>query len=130
MALNTKKSKTDVEKLYIDFNAENFTLLTSYKEVIEQRLEKIIKLTEEIGELIEDEGEFNQDLEKYAAVEVSFRNDLKILSNFLADKQAVRKRSPNEFRASGNNLKLPKFELKTFDGDAANFFSVNELGPT
>ena len=62
-------------------------ILVSLKNVIEEKLRKVVKLSEEIQELLEEEADFQADFDKYTDIEVSVRRDLTILSNFISGKQ-------------------------------------------
>ena len=61
---------------------------------------------------------FNADFEKYTDIEVSIRHDLTTLETFIKDKNF-------SFASKNNNrhsqIKLPKFELKKFNGDPINW---------
>ena len=88
-----------------------------------------MKLSEEIQEEIIDDAEFQSDLEKAMETEVSFRKDLTVLNNFITEKQfgiKVTKSLSVPVNNSESLVKLPKFEVKKFDGDATEWQSFIE----
>ena len=79
-----------------------------------------MKLSKEIQQSMDEEGEFQTDFDKYTDVEISIRRDLTYLSNFIEGKQTKKVTppppSPRGVRAS-SRINLPKFEIKKFGGD-------------
>ena len=62
------------------------TLLYSLKEVVERNLKKIVTLSEEIGEGIEDDEEFATHLDESMNIEVNVNHKLAILNEFITKK--------------------------------------------
>ena len=113
--------KTDINAIYDDYKDDKLFRLVTLKETIEEKLSNVMRLSEEIQMLIADDAEFNDDFQKYADIEVSVRSDLSILTNFIKEKQgsAQEKSTPKAEQSSKDysRVKLPRFEIKKFQGD-------------
>ena len=115
--------------MYDNYDKEKLVTLITLEKVIQEKLDKVIKLSEEIGEEIEDDAEFQDDMEKSMETEVSFRKSLTILRDFIAEKQSENQASKNSSVSKNNSeslVKLPKFEVKNFNGDATEWQSFIE----
>ena len=109
--------KGEIAAIYDDYKEDNLLALISLQTVIEDKLKYIVKLSEEIQQSMDEEGEFQTDFDKYTDVEISIRRDLTYLSNFIEGKQTKKVTpSPRGVRAS-SRINLPKFEIKKFSGD-------------
>ena len=53
-----KLFENQINEIYNNYDEDKLTLLYSLKEVVERNLKKIVTLSEEIGEGIEDDEEF------------------------------------------------------------------------
>ena len=119
-----KLIKTDIKEIYDDYKDGDIFTLISLKAVIEEKLSNIIKLSEEIQELIEDEAGFKDDFEKYSNIEVSIRRDLTVLSDFITSKQekssskdGIGRKVDVSSSETKSRWKLPRFDIKKFTGD-------------
>ena len=101
--------------------------MITYKDVIEDKLKNVIKLSEEIQDVLTDE-EFQGDFDKYADVEVSIRADLLSLSTFIEEKRKKNtvKKASSTVEKSNGRVKLPRFEIKKFSGDPTGWMSFIE----
>ena len=93
------------------------------KEVVEKNFKKVVTLSEEIGEGIEDEDEFAFHQDESVNIEISVNDKLAILNEFITKKKlATVLRLPEISRLSTastthpNNAKLPKLKTKVFSG--------------
>ena len=93
------------------------------KEVVEKNFKKVVTLSEEIGEGIEDEDEFAFHQDESVNIEISVNHKLAILNEFITKKKlATVLRLPEISRLStastthSNNAKLPKLKTKVFSG--------------
>ena len=102
------------------------SILISLKGVIEKKLKMVVKLSEEIQELLEEVADFQADFDKYTDIEVSVRRDLTILSNFISGKQNEKVIPTPSREMTSCRLKLPRFEIKKFSGDPTNWKSFIE----
>ena len=124
-----KLFKGEIKDIYDTYDNEKLTTLITLEKVIQEKLNKVVKLSEEIQEEIIDDAEFQSDLEKAMETEVSFRKDLTVLNNFITEKQfgiKVTKSLSVPVNNSESLVKLPKFEVKKFDGDATEWQSFIE----
>ena len=64
--------------------------MESFKNILEEKLNNVTKLSEEIQADLEEEDEFTADFEKYTDIEVSIRHDIAHL-NHLSRKNSLRK---------------------------------------
>ena len=105
--------KGDISKIYNDYKDSDLTTLITYKDVIEDKLKNVIKLSEEIQDVLTDE-EFQGDFDKYADIEVSIRADLLSLSTFIEEKRKKNtvKKASSTVEKSNGRVKLPRFEIK------------------
>ena len=122
-----KLVKGDIAKIYADYKENDLTSLLTYKDVIEDKLKNILKLSEEIQDAMTDE-EFTEDFDKYTDIEVTLRADLLKLANFISVKQKSPPTStpfaPRD--KSTGRVKLPRFEIKKFSGDLTKWKSFIE----
>ena len=68
--------KSDLQTIYDDYNNEHLLKLESFKNILEEKLNNVMKLFEEIHADLEEEDEFTADFEKYTDIEVSIRHDI------------------------------------------------------
>ena len=118
--------KRDLQTIYDDYNDEHLLKLASFKNILEEKLNNVMKLSEEIQADLEEEDEFTADFEKYTDIEVSIRHDIAHLNQFIAEKQSKKSCSKKTEKSKSSHLKLPKFELKKYNGDPANWRSFIE----
>ena len=115
--------KTELTDIYANYTEEKLLTLISFKKTLEEKLSNVVKLSEEIQAEIEDEGEFDADFGKYTEIEVSIRHDITILTDFIEKK---RKGCDTNDKQKTSQLRLPKFEIKKFNGDPTNWKSFIE----
>ena len=121
-----KLVKGEIARIYEDFNDDDLLALLSYKATLEDKLAVIVKVSEEIQDTM-DEEEFQADFDKYTDIEVSFRTDITKLSTFIEGK-LDKKSKPrgSEGQSVTSRVKLPKFEIKKFNGDPTRWKSFME----
>ena len=126
-----KLIKGDIAKIYGEYKSGHLMTLMCYKDTIEEKLKNVLKLSEEIQDTMDDE-EFQEDFEKYTDIEVSGRRDLSTLANFIERKHKslfTLTQSPNPVpvvEKSSGRVKLPRFEIKKFNGDPTRWKSFIE----
>ena len=103
---------SNVNKICKEYQESCLLEIVSLREIIEEKLSNVAKLSEEIQELIKDEAEFQEDFKKYTDIEVSLRQELAKLKNFIRGKQTLTtsKRESTEAEAVGkksSRVKLP-----------------------
>ena len=79
--------KTDLAGLYESFSEEDLVTLKSFKVTLEKQLSRVSKLSDEIQEEIDDDGEFQADIDKFSDIEVSARRDITQVQAFISDKE-------------------------------------------
>ena len=116
--------KTDLAKIYAEFKDDDLISLVSFKDVLEEKLQTVIKLSEDIQDTTADPTEYQADFDKYMDIEVSFRRDITKLKKFILDKEKpaiapdTKKSVQSETKRSANRWQWGKFEFKKFSGDA------------
>ena len=101
------------------------------KVTLSEQLSRIIKLSEEIQDLIEGDEEFNADFEKNTDIVVRIRKEITVLEDFISQKEK-RPSSPSSESTSSSSsvsvnepvnssvkstVRLPKLEIKKYNGD-------------
>ena len=81
-----KLFENQINEIYNNYDEDKLTLLYSLKEVVERNLKKIVTLSEEIGEGIEDDEEFATHLDESMNIEVNVNHKLAILNEFITKK--------------------------------------------
>ena len=119
--------KTDLAGLYESFSEEDLVTLKSFKVTLEEQLSRVSKLSEEIQEEIDDDGEFQADFDKFSDIEVSVRRDITQLQAFISDKERKGCSKPvSSNAAKSSTIKLPKIEIKKFKGDPTGWKTFSE----
>ena len=118
-----KPFENQINEIYNNYVEDKLTPLYLLKEVVEKNLKKVVTLSEEIGEGIEDEEEVESHQDESVNIEISVNHKLAILNEFLTKKKlATVSRLPEISRLStastthSNNAKLPKLKTKVFSG--------------
>ena len=113
-----------VEPLYENFEKKHLNFLISSIENVEQKLLKLSSLTEEIGDLIENDDEFEKDTQSFLETEVILKEKLTTLKSFTSKKskeiENIEKEKVVErvnFPSNHQTVRLPTFELKKFSGE-------------
>ena len=78
-----KPFENQINKIYNNYDQDKLTLLYSLKDVVEKNLKKVVTLSEEIGEGIEDHEEFATHLDESMNIEVNINHKLAILNEFI-----------------------------------------------
>ena len=81
-----KLFENQINEIYNNYDEDKLTLLYSLKEVVERNLKKIVTLSEEIGEGIEDDEEFATHLDESMNIEVNVNHKLATLNEFITKK--------------------------------------------
>ena len=64
-----KLVKTDLAKIYAEFKDDDLISLVSYKDVLEEKLQTVMILSEEIQDATADPTEYQADFDKYMDIE-------------------------------------------------------------
>ena len=124
IAFINKIVKGELADIYNNYEESHLVKLESFKVILEEKLNVILKLNDEIQSTLEEEAEFQADFDKYADIEVSIRHDIASLTKFISDKKSAQKTVTQcESKIGASNLKLPKFVIKKFNGDPVNWKS-------
>ena len=123
----TKLVNGDIAKIYNDYKDEHLMSLMCYKDTIEEKLKNVLKLSDEIQDTMND-ADFQADFDKYADIEVSVRKDLSKLVAFIDEKHKLSSTRSlgSSLTNPAGNVKLPRFEIKKFDGDPTKWKSFIE----
>ena len=127
-----KLVKTDLAKIYAEFKDDDLISLVSYKDVLEEKLQTVMILSEEIQDATADPTEYQADFDKYMDIEVSFRRDITKLKKFILEKEKpgsvpdTKKSVRSETKRSANRWQWGKFEFKKFSGDPTCWTSFKE----
>ena len=78
-----KPFENQINKIYNNYDQDKLTLFYSLKDVVEKNLKKVVTLSEEIGEGIEDQEEFATHLDESMNIEVNINHKLAILNEFI-----------------------------------------------
>ena len=78
-----KPFENQINKIYNNYDQDKLTLFYSLKDVVEKNLKKVVTLSEEIGEGIEDHEEFATHLDESMNIEVNINHKLAILNEFI-----------------------------------------------
>ncbi|XP_057298583.1 uncharacterized protein LOC130629417 [Hydractinia symbiolongicarpus] len=115
--------REEIKPCYEHYQEEKLTLLQTLNTTIESKLGKFLSITEEISEIIEEEDQLIKDAQESSDFEVRVRNELLILDRFLKSKQDRSDTVSTRSVSASSSIKLPKIEIKKFDGDPTNWFS-------
>ena len=77
-----KLIEENVKPLYQRFTESDITLLNSYKEALENKLEKVLFINNEIAELIEEDIEYDEEVGIAMSSEVNLRNEIGKIKEF------------------------------------------------
>ena len=78
----------EIEMLQSQYGSEkDLVNLMGYKDISERRLGKVIQLSNEITESIEDGQKYEEEMEKFMDCEVKLSQDLNTLSHFIKSKR-------------------------------------------
>ena len=78
-----KPFENQINKIYNNYDQDKLTLFYSLKDVVEKNLKKVVTLSEEIGEGIEDHEEFATHLDESMNIEANINHKLAILNEFI-----------------------------------------------
>ena len=119
-----KTFNEDIKNIYENFvSEEHVSLLVTFEEILHKKLELYLQISESIADKLNNDEEYKQDVEEVMDIEVSVRNRLHILRKFITEKQQITYTTTSSETSTksskhDNFLKLPKFEIKKFSGDA------------
>lgn len=123
------------KELIENYVEENLTTLECLLETLVSKFEKLVKLNEEISELINDDLELEEHFDSADKYETLFKQEIKKLRDFIKkcspeESIFVSENKTYEFqeRSSGTKsvIKLPKMEIRKFNGDPLNWKSFND----
>ena len=121
--LNNDARKLVHEKInvvYEDFNDGKITLLNSYKQTLENKLEKFSTINEEISNILGEVEDYQSEIDVAMETELKIRESLENLRTFLSAKSKSPTHSlprTDETSRQFTQAKLPKSEIKPFSGN-------------
>ena len=113
---NIKSLFGNAEKIYDDYKQSKLCLLISHKQLLQQKLEKYSELFESIGKPIKDDTQFGYEFELFSQNEKDFNHKLVVLVEFIKKQEHPVENTSTKIVGTRGQLKLPKFEIKKFDG--------------
>ena len=81
-----KLFENQINEIYNNYDEDKLTLLCSL-EVVQKNLKKVVTLSDEIGEGIEDDEEFATHLDELMNIEVNINHKLAILNKSITKKK-------------------------------------------
>ena len=116
-----------INVLYEDFNDGKVNLLNTYKQTLENKLEKCLTLNEEISNIIEEDKDYDSEGDIAMEAELKIREYLENLKTFLSTKVSNPQLAQNRWKIRQfNQVKVPKFEIKLFSGNPVEWKTFNE----
>ena len=119
------KVKKQVETLLSDESVD-IDKLETLQITLEEKLKLVIQLTEEIGVLLTEDEEFQQDFAKYMDFELEIRTLINIIGKKVSSERKtehISETSSTSKKSSQaqNFTKLPQIQIKKFNGDPLNW---------
>ena len=106
-----------INEIYEDYNDAKLTVLITYQTSLKKKIEKCDEMHEEIIQLLDDEEEMLTLEETYSEFKIDAENELLKLSRYINSRDDTNNDLLTNNSTKGNCVKLPKLEVKPFDGD-------------
>ena len=106
--------------VYEDFNDGKISFLTTYKQNLENKLEKYITFNKQIWNVTDQDEDYESEGDVVMEAELKIRESLENLRKFLSTKSkstTCNLHRTDENSRQFNQVKLPKFEIKAFSGN-------------
>ena len=122
----------DLESLYGEEEVSENDLIEiiSKKELLEKKYKKCEQLSEEIGDLIDKDEDFEKDMEFVQRYEVELSKKLSALSHFIDENKILKEKAKSDTvrcdSKSNVTVKLPRFEIKKFAGERTEWQSFKQ----
>ena len=106
--------------VYEDFNDGKISFLTTYKQNLENKLEKYITFNKQIWNVTDQDEDYESEGDVVMEAELKIWESLENLRKFLSTKSKLTTcnlHRTDENSRQFNQVKLPKFEIKAFSGN-------------
>ena len=100
--------------------------LTSFRDTLVEKFNKIQHLNEEISYLIEDESELQQDDDSATDFTLTYRRNIAIINKFLDKQNKTDDNNTSIISSRNNTVKLPALKIHAFDGKPENWQTFYE----